>query len=230
MTKNRTYWKYKHLREHCISIVIELIKKPFQHSLFVWGFSSHSKFFHSDGDVTITGEGVQILTYDRHSWPLRSEGSLGCHTYCDTGHHNNGHLLGPVTLAYCQAFGSGAVTICFGLSRLGFEHPTLRLQHKCSNPLHHRFGFNIRRSSWYNTHINSQFLQLFLWKWCSINTKQFDYKIRSVIESFLVAEHQQYFIYGAFFNSTLHYTWPFLMWTNIAWFSEWIHPIIYNAH
>ena len=26
-----------------------------------------------------------IFTYARHSWPLSSEGSLTCHTYCDTG-------------------------------------------------------------------------------------------------------------------------------------------------
>ena len=32
------------------------------------------------------GEGLGILTYARHSWPLSSEGSLACHTYCDTGH------------------------------------------------------------------------------------------------------------------------------------------------
>ena len=50
------------------------------------GFSSHSQIFHSYGDVTIAGEGRQILTYDRHSLPLRSWGSLACHTYCDTGH------------------------------------------------------------------------------------------------------------------------------------------------
>ena len=25
-------------------------------------------------------------SYARHSWPLSSEGSLACHTYCDTGH------------------------------------------------------------------------------------------------------------------------------------------------
>ena len=31
------------------------------------------------------GEGLQILTYARHSWPLSSEGSFTCHTYCDTG-------------------------------------------------------------------------------------------------------------------------------------------------
>ena len=27
-----------------------------------------------------------ILTDTRRSWPLSSEGSLACHTYCDTGH------------------------------------------------------------------------------------------------------------------------------------------------
>ena len=36
--------------------------------------------------VTITGWGLQILTYSWHSWLLSSEGSLACHTYCDTGH------------------------------------------------------------------------------------------------------------------------------------------------
>ena len=33
------------------------------------------------GDVTITGEGLQILTYARYSLPLSSESSLACHTY-----------------------------------------------------------------------------------------------------------------------------------------------------
>ena len=46
---------------------------------------SHSRIFHSYGDVTIAGEGLQILTYGRHSLPLSSEGSLTCHTYCETG-------------------------------------------------------------------------------------------------------------------------------------------------
>ena len=31
--------------------------------------------FFTHGNVTITGEGLQILTYARHSWPLSSEGS-----------------------------------------------------------------------------------------------------------------------------------------------------------
>ena len=32
-------------------------------------------FFHSYEDVTITAEGLQILTYTRHLWPLASEGT-----------------------------------------------------------------------------------------------------------------------------------------------------------
>ena len=61
---------------------------------FVCGFTSLPKIFHSYGDVTITSEGLHILTFSRHSWPLINEGSLACHTYCDTVHH----LRGPVTL------------------------------------------------------------------------------------------------------------------------------------
>ena len=49
-----------------------------------WGFSFRSRIFHSYGDVT--GEGLQILTYARHSWPLTSDGYLACRTYCDTAH------------------------------------------------------------------------------------------------------------------------------------------------
>ena len=48
--------------------------------------SSNSRFFHTYGDVTMTGEGLQILTYASHIWPLSTEGSLACHAYCDTGH------------------------------------------------------------------------------------------------------------------------------------------------
>ena len=53
--------------------------------LFVWGFSSHSKIFHPFGDVTNTGEGLQIFNIARHSWSLRSAGSLTCHTYREMG-------------------------------------------------------------------------------------------------------------------------------------------------
>ena len=53
---------------------------------FVWGNMSQSRNFYSFGDFTIIwfSEGLQILTYTRHSCPLRNEGSLACYTYCDT--------------------------------------------------------------------------------------------------------------------------------------------------
>ena len=35
--------------------------------LFVWTLSPHSRIFHSYGDPTIAGEGLQILTYSRLS-------------------------------------------------------------------------------------------------------------------------------------------------------------------
>ena len=35
--------------------------------LFVCGFSSYSRIFHSYGDVTIAGEWLQIYTYARHA-------------------------------------------------------------------------------------------------------------------------------------------------------------------
>ena len=44
------------------------------HYFFLRVFSSHSRTFHSFGDVIITDEGQQILTYTLQSWPLKSEG------------------------------------------------------------------------------------------------------------------------------------------------------------
>ena len=54
--------------------------------LLVWGFSFHSRIVHSYVDITITSDGLQILTYARHLRPMSSEGSLACHTHCDKGH------------------------------------------------------------------------------------------------------------------------------------------------
>ena len=50
------------------------------------GFRHTQEFFHLYGNITIIGEGLQILTYTQHSWPLSSEGYLACHIYCDMGH------------------------------------------------------------------------------------------------------------------------------------------------
>ena len=48
------------------------------------------------------------------------------------------------THTYCRAFRNGAATSCFydfGLSRLGFENPTLPLRRQRCNPLRHLRGF-----------------------------------------------------------------------------------------
>ena len=63
----------------------------------VLGFRSHSRIFLSYGDVTITDEGLQILTFARYLWPLSSEGSLACQIHCDKGESvSKGHLRRPV--------------------------------------------------------------------------------------------------------------------------------------
>ena len=88
------------------------------------------------------GEGLQMLTFARNSWPLSSEGSLACHTYCDTGHpfiivifedQCHSHLLLSVQKWSCPY-------PCFyhlGLLRLGFKHRTFRLRGERSSPLCH---------------------------------------------------------------------------------------------
>ena len=53
--------------------------------MFVWVLLSNSKKIPSFIDVIITGKGLNNFTYIRHSWPLSSDGSLTCNTYCDKG-------------------------------------------------------------------------------------------------------------------------------------------------
>ena len=81
------------------------------------------------------------LMLGTHEWPLSSEGSSACHTYCDIGHPFIMVISDDPWHTDCRAFSSGAVTTCFndlGLSRLGFDHPTFRLRR--SHPLRHRRG------------------------------------------------------------------------------------------
>ena len=100
--------------------------------------------FHSYGDVTITGEGLQILTYARHSWSLSSEGSLACPTYCDTGqpfimvnpeYPWHSHLL--------PSFWQWSCLYLFLRLRstvAGIRRPNFRLRSERSNRLSHRLG------------------------------------------------------------------------------------------
>ena len=80
--------------------------------LFLWGFSSDFKIFYWYGDVTITDEGLQILTYTGHSWPLSSEVSLACHTYFNSRLWWSSTRTRD-TYKCCRAFSSETVTNCF---------------------------------------------------------------------------------------------------------------------
>ena len=116
--------------QHNLFVCLEFI-------VFVW---SLSRIFHSYGAVTIAGEGLRILTYARHSWPLSMEGSITCHIHCDKGLQ---FIL--VTHTCCRSYGSGAVTTSFydlGLSRPGIKPWSPGCEGNAL-PLHHRGGCNI---------------------------------------------------------------------------------------
>ena len=49
-----------------LHIGVHILYQESSFDLFVWGFSSHSRIFLSYGDVTISGEGLQILAFERH--------------------------------------------------------------------------------------------------------------------------------------------------------------------
>ena len=130
-----TYWKQvknKNFSENHVAFIRDpLVKHMF---IIVWALSSHSRIFHAYGDVTITGEGLLILTYARHSWPLSRDGSLARHTHWDTGHSFIKVISEDPWHSYLFpiAFSSWAVTTRFyhlGLSSgLGFENLTFRLR------------------------------------------------------------------------------------------------------
>ena len=77
------------------------------------------------GEVTITGEGQQILIDTQNSWSLSSEGSLACYKYCDTGHNLRGlETTTPKLLTVEQSLPA----LYSGLLRPKFEHPTFILE------------------------------------------------------------------------------------------------------
>ena len=115
----------------------------YEFSSVVFYRAFHLSIFHSYGDVTIAGEGLQIWPILGTSWRLSSDCSLACHTYCETGHP---HPEDP-WYTYSRAFCSGAVTTStydLGLSWLRFEHSTFRLQGNalthCTTAAVHRKG------------------------------------------------------------------------------------------
>ena len=87
--------------------------------------SAQRKMFNTYGDVIITSKGLPILIKARHLWPFSSEGSLTCHTYCDTG----------------QPF---KIVIILGLLRSGFKQQTFPMRCKRSKYI---------ANSWFKTFI-----------------------------------------------------------------------------
>ena len=64
-------WKIVNLNKLCLFACVEFIV-PLENFSLIWR-RHHCRWK------------LQILICARHSWPLSSEGSLTCHTYCDTG-------------------------------------------------------------------------------------------------------------------------------------------------
>ena len=105
--------------------------------LFVCGLLSHSRIF-----LTWRHHHYRwrAANFDLCSWPLSSEGSFACHTYCDTGHPFIMIISEDLCHWHAMPINSGGVTTCLndlGLSRLGFKHPTFRLRGERSNLLRH---------------------------------------------------------------------------------------------
>ena len=128
-TLNHRYW-YSNIfsvilyRTLCVVRVILVLALPsswIQHlSDLFFGvfFMSHSRVFHSYGDVTITDEGLQILTglcsalMAIEQWRFFTVPHLLWHgTSVDNGHHRE-----PVRDTYCRPFGSGDVPCTYHVS------------------------------------------------------------------------------------------------------------------
>lgn len=92
-------------------------------------FTSYLRIFPSNGDFSIIDEGLKIVTYTRHAWPLCSEEFLARLTYGDTGH----------PFICCRAFGRYLFerlwSVEAGIRTHKFPHttPTLCLLHRLGN-------------------------------------------------------------------------------------------------
>ena len=117
-----TYWKRS---DYQIRLKIYVFLFLF---FFALGFTSHSVAFDSYGVVAIISEGLHILTYTTHPWPLSSESSI----------FNVSNLLLHGTTVYMiisedlwhpclsRAIGIGAVTTCLRSVMTGDRSPRVR--------------------------------------------------------------------------------------------------------
>ena len=99
--------------------------------LLFWVYRPTWEFFTHREKSPVPVKGYKFFTYAWYSWPLNSEGSLVCHTYCDTGHPFIwSSPRSRDTHKCCWAFGSWIVNTCFndlGMSQTRFEHPKFHM-------------------------------------------------------------------------------------------------------
>ena len=99
------------------------------------------------------GERLQILTYARHLWPLRSDGFLAFNPYFDTGHP---FIMVISEDRWNSPLLPSAASACFydlGLSRLGFEH---RLRGKRSTLAHCTTAAALREYNRQHSYVDMQ--------------------------------------------------------------------------
>ena len=93
--KNRFLLERFFVWTNCYPITIKLLS--FETWFVCWFFLFHSRILHWYGDVTITGQGLHILTYAQHLWPLWGFFSVQ-HLLWQGASVYNSHLRRAVTL------------------------------------------------------------------------------------------------------------------------------------
>ena len=101
-------------------------------------------FFRPTRECFTHMETSPLVAKDCTIWPmLGTYGRLSVRVPNACNFCVKGHPFIMIKHTLCRAFGSGAVNTCFkdlGLSRMGFELPTLHLRTNASNSLRHRNG------------------------------------------------------------------------------------------
>ena len=93
------------------------MRTKFQNLYFMYVCLFVSVLLEKIGDVTITSDGLQLLTYARQSWPLSSDGSLACQVVCDMGQ--------PFIMVNSRGGGGGGVKQKKNPQGLGGDLPPL---------------------------------------------------------------------------------------------------------
>jgi hypothetical protein len=136
--------------------------------LFVYCRTSNFSAIWRLSPLPVTG--LQILAYARRSGPLSREGSLSCHTYCDTGprfkrsHPKERHLCPTV----------------------GFEPPTHGSSDNCTRRANHCATHATPGVGWGHNRGNCFYMILYTKIFLKSSQKPLDQKNLNLHESFLL--------------------------------------------